>query len=158
VVGQVWAACGSQYFLLDQVRDRMSFSATIRAIEAMSMKWPQAHAKLVEAKANGPGVVDVLKDKISGLVLIEPQGGKEARANAIEPLWEAGNVFLPEPDKAPWMHDFVEELVNFGSSLHDDQVDAMSQALMRLSERSARLQTFEASMRNTGNIAQWFMR
>ncbi|MEI6805579.1 MAG: phage terminase large subunit [Myxococcaceae bacterium] len=159
VVGQVWAACGSQYFLLDQVRDRMSFSATIRAIEAMSMKWPQAHAKLVEAKANGPGVVDVLKDKISGLVLIEPQGGKEARANAIEPLWEAGNVFLPEPDKAPWIHDFVEELVNFGSSLHDDQVDAMSQALMRLSERSARLQIFEASMRNTGNMAQhWFPR
>ena len=99
-MGQVWAACGSQYFLLDQVRDRMSFIATIRAIEAMSMKWPQAHA--------------------------------------IEPLWEAGNVFLPEPDKAPSIHDFIEELVNFGSSLHDDQVDAMSQALMRLSERSAR--------------------
>ena len=157
VVGQVWAACGSQYFLLDQVRDRMSFSATLRAIESLSMKWPLAHGKLIEAKANGPGVVDVLKDKIPGLVLVEPQGGKEARANAVEPLWEAGNVFLPDPERASWVHDFVEELVNFGASLHDDQVDAMSQALIRLSERSARLQNFEASMRNTGNIAQWVL-
>jgi predicted phage terminase large subunit-like protein len=158
VVGQVWGACGAQYYLLDQVRDRMSFSSTLRAIEALSAKWPMAHCKLIEAKANGPGVADVLKEKISGIVLVEPQGGKEARANAVEPLWEAGNVFLPDPEQAPWVNDFVEELVNFGSSIHDDQVDAMTQALMRLSERSARQQNFEGSMRNTGNIAAFWMR
>ena len=67
-------------------------------------------------------------------------------------------MFVPEPEKMPWVHDFIEELVNFGSSIHDDQVDAMTQALIRLSERSARLQNFEGSMRNTGNMAQWWMR
>lgn len=155
VVGQVWAAVGSKYYLLDQVRDRMSFSATLKAIEMMSLKWPQAYLKLVEDRANGTGVVDVLKDQISGLVLVDPRGGKEARANAVEPLWEAGNVFLPHPDRAPWIHGFVEELITFGSSIHDDQVDAMTQALGRLRDRSQRLQNFEASMQNTGNLAKW---
>lgn len=157
VVGQVWGACGAQYFLLDQVRARMSFSGTLRAIEAMTLKWPLALTKLVEAKANGPAVVDMLNAKIPGLLLVEPLGGKEARANAIEPLWEAGNVFVPEddPEKSPWVPAFIEEIVNFGASIHDDQVDAMSQALLYLSGRSARLQTFEASMQNLGNVARW---
>jgi predicted phage terminase large subunit-like protein len=148
---------GAQYYLLDQVRDRMSFSRTLRAIEAMAIKWPLALTKLVEAKANGPAVADMLKDRVSHVQLIEPLGGKEARANAIEPLWEAGSIFIPEHNEeaAPWVNSFIEELVNFGASIHDDQVDAMSQALLYLSGRSKGLQTFSASMQNTGNIARW---
>jgi predicted phage terminase large subunit-like protein len=113
--------------------------------------------KLIEAKANGPAVVDMLKTKVPGILLVEPLGRKKARANAIEPLWEAGNVFIPEhhSEDALWITNFIEEPVNFGASIHDDQVDAMSQALLFLSGRSVRLQTFEASMRNTGNIARW---
>ena len=155
VVGQVWAAHSSEFYLLDQVRERLSFSATLKAIAQLSYKWPEAHQKLVEDKANGAGVVDVLKDKITGLILVTPLGGKEARANAIEPLWEAGNVYLPHPDKAPWVHNFIEELVTFGAALHDDQVDAMTQALARLHERSQRNLNFSRSMANCGNLAQW---
>jgi hypothetical protein len=55
VVGQVWALEGARAFLLDQVHDRMDFVATCQALRALSAKWPQAHAKLVEDKANGPG-------------------------------------------------------------------------------------------------------
>ena len=36
--------------------------------------------------------------------------------------------------------------------IDDDQVDAMTQALSRLRERKARLQNFEGSMRNTGEL------
>jgi predicted phage terminase large subunit-like protein len=97
-------------------------------------------------------------------LLVEPLGGKEARANAIEPLWEAGNVFVPGPDNdidseangESWVPAFIEELVHFGASIHDDQVDAMSQALLYLSGRSARLQTFEASMQNIGTTTGWW--
>lgn len=156
VVGQVWGASGSQFYLLDQIREKMSFSATIKAIQMLSIKWPEAHLKLVENRANGAGVVDVLQDQITGLVLVDPRGGKESRANAIEPLWEAGNVFIPDPEKHSWVHDFIEELVTFGSNMHDDQVDAMTQALMRLQEYNQRLASFSASMNNTGDIAQWF--
>jgi predicted phage terminase large subunit-like protein len=136
VVGQAWAQAGPDFYLLDQIRGRMSFTDTLRAIRDFSAKWRHARRILIEDKANGPAVINVLKKEIMGVIPINPLGGKEARANAIEPLWEAGNVWVPESSKAPWVGDFVEELVSF-PGVFDDQVDAMSQALLFLKERSA---------------------
>jgi len=134
VVGQVWGRKGADKYLLDQVRDRMDFPTTIQAVRSLSRKWPQAHAKLVEDKANGPAVIATLEHEIHGLIPIDPQGGKEARASAVSPQIEAGNVYLPDPSIAPWIHDFIEECAAFPNGAHDDQVDAMTQALIRLSD------------------------
>ena len=49
----------------------------------------------------------------------------------VSPLIEAGNVYLPHPDYAPWVGDFIEECAAFPNGAHDDQVDAMTQALLR---------------------------
>lgn len=133
VVGQVWGRVGADKYLLDQVRARMDFPATLQAVRAMSAKWPQARAKLVEDKANGPAMIASLKREVSGLIPVEPQGSKEARASAVSPDIEAGNVYLPEG--APWVQDFVEECAAFPNGTNDDQVDAMTQALLRFSER-----------------------
>jgi predicted phage terminase large subunit-like protein len=135
VVGQVWGRKGADKYLLDQVRDRMDFPATIQAVRTLSAKWPQAKVKLVEDKANGPAVIVTLKKEISGLIPVEPQGSKESRAWAVSPEVEAGNVYLPDPSVAPWVHDFVEECAAFPNGANDDQVDAMSQALMRLNKQ-----------------------
>ena len=54
------------------------------------------------------------------------------RLDAVAPLFEAGNVWLPHPSIAPWVTDFVDELVRFPNALHDDDVDACSQALEEL--------------------------
>lgn len=134
VVGQVWGRKGADKYLLDQVRGRMNLPATMAAIESLSAKWPQALAKLVEDKANGTAVIQMLKHKISGLIPIEPAGGKIVRAQAVTADIEAGNVYLPDPSIAPWVHDFMEECSAFPNGAHDDQVDAMSQALNRLSK------------------------
>lgn len=128
VVGQVWARKGSSRYLLDQVRGRMSFTETLRAIRSLSAKWPQAIRKLVEDKANGTAVIDVLRKEIPGLIPVEPEGGKIVRANAVTAVVEAGNVFLPDPSIAPWVHDFVEEHTAFPNGANDDQVDAQTQA------------------------------
>lgn len=128
VVGQVWARKGSSRYLLDQVRGRMSFTETIRAVRSLSAKWPQAVRKLVEDKANGTAVIDVLRKELPGLVPVEPEGGKIVRANAVTAVVESGNVFLPDPSIAPWVHDFVEEHALFPNGSNDDQVDAQSQA------------------------------
>ncbi len=130
VVGQVWGRDGANKYLLDQVRGRMAFPDTVRAIRSLSTKWPQARTKLVEDKANGPAVIATLKGEISGLIAVEPRGGKLARLNAVSPDIEAGNVYLPEG--APWVHDYVEEFAVFPNGKNDDQVDATSQALFRL--------------------------
>ncbi|MFF7142246.1 phage terminase large subunit [Streptomyces nodosus] len=132
VVGQVWARYGAEVYLLDQVRDRMDFPATAQAVKALSVKWPQAHAKLVEDKANGPAIIAQLRAAVPGLIPITPKDSKYARASSVAPFVESGNVYLPDPTLAPWIDEFVVEHISFPNSSHDDQVDTTSQALNRL--------------------------
>jgi predicted phage terminase large subunit-like protein len=127
VVGQVWGRVGADKYLLDQVRARMDFPTTLAAVTALSAKWPRARAKLVEDKANGSAVIAMLKKKIPGLIPVEPEGGKVVRARAVSPDIQAGNVYIPED--AGFTSDFVEECAAFPNGVHDDQVDAMTQAL-----------------------------
>lgn len=132
VVGQVWIRRGADAYLLDQVRGRWDFVETCRQFEAFSARWPQAVLKVVEDKANGPAVIAALKRRISGIVPEEPQGSKLARASAVAPLIEAGNVHVPVAGLAPWADDLIEEAAGFPNASHDDMVDATSQALNRL--------------------------
>ena len=136
VVGQVWGQVGAQAWLLDQVRARLGFVATCDEFSKMAAKWPQAMEKLVEDKANGPAVIDTLKRSIPGIVPVEPDGSKTARAHAVTPLFEAGNVFFPDKSIAPWVADLEAELTVFPASVHDDQVDALTQALRRMFKTS----------------------
>lgn len=73
-----------------------------------------------------------------------------ARAQAVQPLVEAGNVYLPgapsadgqsyDPTLTPeWVQGFVEECASFPSAAHDDRVDAMSQALTRPAKKIPRI-------------------
>lgn len=132
VAGHVWAKKKADYYLLDRHHERMGIVDTMKAIEVMSAKWPKARGKYIEDKANGTAVVEMLNKKLSGIIPVEPSGGKEVRANAVAPLWEAGNVYLPHPLWRPWTNDIIEELIAFPNAEHDDDVDAMSQALNQM--------------------------
>ncbi|EFB71980.1 phage uncharacterized protein domain protein [Providencia rustigianii DSM 4541] len=135
VVGQVWGKKGANAYLLYQIRKRMSFTETLKAVKLLVEKYPQARRKLVEDKANGPAVIDSLKSIISGLVPIEPDGSKIARAHACTAEWEAGNVWLPHKAIAPWITETVDEITTFPFAGHDDTVDAMTQALRYLFQK-----------------------
>jgi predicted phage terminase large subunit-like protein len=132
VVGQTWGAVKADRFLLDQHRERLDLLGTKRAIREMTAKWPKAGGKLIEDKANGPAVIQELRHDISGLIEINPEGGKLAGAHAVSPQIESGNVYLPHPAIGSWVEDFLEEVTAFPNARHDDQVDAMTQALNRL--------------------------
>jgi predicted phage terminase large subunit-like protein len=134
VVGQVWARRGADAFLVDQVRGRWDFVETCNQFEQLAARWPQAVLKIVEDKANGPAVIAALRHKIAGIVPEEPQGSKEARARAIAPLVEAGNVWVPasQVPGCAWVGDLLEECAGFPTATNDDQVDALTQALNRL--------------------------
>jgi len=142
VVGQVWAQRGPKAWLLDQVRDRMDFPATCDAVRRLSAKWPQATMKLVEDKANGPAVIASLRREIPGIVPVTPKDSKEARAHAVAPFVEAGDVELPDPKMCPWVADLVDECASFPNGAHDDQVDTLTQALQRLLLQPAASDTF----------------
>lgn len=131
-VGQVWGRTGAGAYLVDQYRGRVDFPDAVLAVRSLSAKHPQAAAKYVENKANGPAIVSVLRGEIPGLVEVEPDGGKVARANAVTPFVEAGNVHLPHPDLAPWVTALIDEAAAFPNGANDDQVDAMSQGLARI--------------------------
>lgn len=134
VTGGVWGVKGASFYLIDQVRARMDFVATCNAFVALSAKHKRAITKLVEDKANGSAVISALKQKVSGIVPVNPRGSKHARLQAVSPLFEAGNVYIPSPNLAPWVNDYVEELVGFPYMKNDDQVDQTSQALQHLSD------------------------
>jgi predicted phage terminase large subunit-like protein len=131
VVGQVWGRRGSAYLLLDQVRDRMDCPTTVKAVRHLSQRWRGTIVKLIEDKANGSTVIQMLGRELPGILPVNPEGGKVARAAAVSPLIEAGNVYLPHPQFMPWVNDFIEECAAFPNGAHDDQVDAMTQALLR---------------------------
>jgi predicted phage terminase large subunit-like protein len=133
VAGGVWARKGADKFLRDLVWRQMSFTESLKAFREQAEKWPRARTKLIEDKANGPAIVDTLRHEIPGIIAVDPEGGKEARAAATSPEVEAGNVYLPL--HAPWRDDYIEEHASFPKSAHDDAVDQQSRALLRWAVR-----------------------
>lgn len=133
VVAQYWGQSGADAYLMDQVRGQWDFVATVREFLAFVTKHPDAREKLIEDKANGPAVISTLKGDIPGIIPVEPSGSKSARAYAVSPFWESGNIYIPDPClNFLWVADFETELLQFPVVAHDDQVDAMTQALQRM--------------------------
>ncbi len=114
-------------YVLDNRTDHMTFRQTCDRLLEVTHLW-NARRVLVEDKANGPAIIDTLRQSIAGVIAIAPEGGKESRASAIQPAVESGHVMLPEG--APWLADLVSEFSAFPVGQHDDQVDALSQALI----------------------------
>lgn len=130
VVGTCWHRKGADMFCADLVRGRLDFPATCQAIRDFATKHPQASGHLIEDKANGTAVIATLARQVPGIIPVNPEGGKEARANAAARPLEAGNVWLPED--APWVGDFIEECAVFPRGQYDDQVDSFTQAALRM--------------------------
>jgi predicted phage terminase large subunit-like protein len=144
VVFQYWARFAANFYLIDQVRGQWDFPKTIEMFLSFIQKHPSAMIRLIEDKANGPAVISTLQGKVPGLIAINPEGSKEARAHAVTHFHEGGNVYLPDPNIHPWVFEFIDEHSSFPSADHDDQVDAGTQALARMGLSSAvqRLEQF----------------
>lgn len=128
VVGQVWGRVGALYFLMHQVREKLDFPATIAAFRGLCIKFPEAIAKIVEDKANGPAVVAMLKSSIPGIIAAPKTASKEEASHAAAPIWEAGNVVLPSDGS--WVEEFIDEHIRFPQAKYNDSVDAANQALL----------------------------
>jgi predicted phage terminase large subunit-like protein len=138
VAGQVWARSGGKYFMLPyRTYEHLDFGPTMAAIKTCHAKFPQAHAVLIEDKANGPAIISELQKEIPGVIAVNPEGGKLARAQATAPLWEAGSIELPDPQifGITWMEDYLHNMCAFPKAAHDDDVDATSQALIYMRSR-----------------------
>jgi predicted phage terminase large subunit-like protein len=127
----VWARLGTTPYMLDLVNQRLSFTATCAEIRRLMQQWPLTRTLLVEDKANGSAIIDVLKTEFMGVVPVNPEGSKYARAVAATATLKSvtGCVF---PANHPLMAEFIEQCKNFPMASHDDMVDQMTQALKEM--------------------------
>jgi len=125
-----WAVTGKDYYLLHVWRGRLEFPDLKRKIVSHTLDHG-ANAVIIE-KA-GPGlqlIQDLRRDSTPGFphpIGIKPEGDKLMRLETQTPQIEAGHVLLPK--EAPWLADFLEELLAFPNGKFDDQVDSVSQFL-----------------------------
>jgi predicted phage terminase large subunit-like protein len=140
VAGHVWAKSGANYFLIDHKGGRRDIVKTMDNINEWDKKHPDAVAKLIEDKANGPAVIRIMRDKVSGLIPIKATKSKAERLNAVLPLWQAGNIYIPDKievspgvyEPCKWAADIIEQYAAFRPEKkvqRDDEVDAGSQCL-----------------------------
>lgn len=126
----VWGRRGSDFYLLYCLNRQMDFPRTLAAIRTVRGLFPLAGRILVEDKANGSAIVQVLGRELSGVIPVQPRGGKVARVNAVSPAIESGHVYVPEGEA--WAEEFLDQWTAFPAAAHDDMVDSASQALSYL--------------------------
>jgi predicted phage terminase large subunit-like protein len=133
--GLIMGRSGSDIYIHDLVNDKMSFTESVAAVRTLTGKWPKARAKVIENKANGPAIVDLLKKEIPGMVEFNPKGSKEERAISVTPYFEAGNIWFPDPETHPWVHDLINDLLIFPKGQYKDTVDALVQGILYLMDK-----------------------
>ena len=87
------------------------------------------YALLIEDKGSGMSLIQDLRRSGTYPIAIKPNADKVIRANAHTAKIEAGAVLVPQ--HAPWLEDFRREILAFPKGRHNDQIDALSQALDR---------------------------
>ena len=150
VAGQAWGRVGPWMLLLDQFHGHFNFGLSCKKVVELASKFPGATAKLVEDKANGTAIIETLTGSIPGIVAVDPRGGKYSRASACSGLFEAGNVFFPDPTMPgfEWVSSLlIPEVLSFPRAKKDDQVDAMTQALLYFQENTSYLKAAMAKVR-----------
>lgn len=134
-VGVVIGIKGPRYYVLHVLRRRMEFPDLKRAVrEVATLHGPTV--VLIEDRASGTQLIQDLKSEgLTSVHAVSPEGDKTMRFYGHTATFENGCIYLPA--QAPWVDAFVNELTSFPGGKHDDQVDAMSQALTWIKQPSA---------------------
>ena len=116
-----------RFYILDVVREKLSFPNLMKAVIEQNNKHHPQNI-IVEDAASGQSLIAALRHEHYLPIKAErPQGDKYIRLSSVTGLIESGYVYLPHD--APWLDEFLLEVTRFPNSRHDDQVDALSQAL-----------------------------
>ena len=118
---------GQHRYILNVFRKRLEYPDLKRAVRHLA-NFHGARQVLIEDRVSGVQLIQELRmEGLPGLIAVSPKGDKTMRMLEQTPQIEGGLVHLPE--RAPWLDDFLNELMLFPKSPNDDQVDALAQAL-----------------------------
>ena len=122
-----WGVKGPRFYLINVFRKKLSYPELRRAVvEQNGLFRPQSI--VIEDRASGTQLIqDLIGEGLSHVARYSPDGDKVMRLHAQSAAIENGFVFVPED--APWLADYLAELLAFPAGRHDDQVDSTAQAL-----------------------------
>jgi len=126
---QVWGQARNSFYLVDKINARMDFLATLQSIRNFKQQYPRIGMIFVEDKANGSAIMNVLSKEMTGIVPVNPLGGKESRLQSVLP-YLVSNVKLPR--NKDFVQSMLQEWYAFPNGAHDDDVDAMTQAISQM--------------------------
>ena len=116
--------------LLDAFKDRMEFPELKQVAKKHHDIW-RPDALIVEKKASGAPLIYELRQM--GLVVGEytPSRGQDkiARLNSVSDMFRSGIVWVP---RTRWAEEVIDEVASFPAGAHDDFVDSVTLALMRI--------------------------
>ena len=125
-----WVVAQRRYYLVDVWRGRLEFPHQRRKLIELSRQH-QPNTLLIERAGPGLHMLQELQVApqrgVPEPIGIQPEGDKTVRMEAQASRFEAGQVHLPK--EAPWLSEFLLEILAFPRSKHDDQIDSMSQFL-----------------------------
>ena len=110
-------------YVLDVYRGRHTFQQQVEIIKTKNQLWQPLRIG-VESNAYQQALAQVLKTEMLPVSEIKTTKDKVTRAQLTSALFENKKVFLK-----PTMNDFIEELLLFPDSEHDDQFDAFDFAV-----------------------------
>jgi predicted phage terminase large subunit-like protein len=116
----------NKYYVIHVLRGRFEFPI-LRTKVFDQAKVHKASQILIEDAGFGTALIQELKTAHFSVVGVKPEYDKKIRMAIQSAKFENGQVFFPK--EAPWLADFEAEVFAFPNGRHDDQVDALSQAL-----------------------------
>jgi predicted phage terminase large subunit-like protein len=118
------------FYLLSLYREKVEFPTLKQKVSELADQWRPSEI-YIEDRASGQSLIQELKlATTQPVIAVKVDKDKETRASATTGYYEAGKIFFPAD--ASWLADLEDELASFPGGLHDDCVDAISQALNRL--------------------------
>lgn len=119
-----------RFYILDLYRKRIPFGGLYRAVCA-SCRQHGVERLLIEDASSGQQLIQQLYDEapegVARPIEVKSTSDKIVRFEAQAGKIEAGVVVLPR--SAPWLAEFINEVIGFPNARHDDQADALAQLL-----------------------------
>jgi|TARA_R100000084_G_scaffold108998_1_gene73479 predicted phage terminase large subunit-like protein len=115
--------------LLDAIKGRWDFPELKRKALAKYKEY-EPETIIIEAKASGLPLTHELRQVGIPVTNFTPSKGndKHVRVNAVAPVFEAGQVWVPDER---WAQEVIEECAAFPFGDNDDYVDSTTQAVLR---------------------------